>query len=76
MNMRKTLTKTMDLAGQEETITAMELRQAVGDILLQVQLGKKFTITRNGVIVAVLSRPRPTALELGSEIRRLGLVGS
>ena len=73
--MRKILTKTAILTGQTETITAMELRATPGDILLQVQMGKTFNITRNGVIVAVLSAPEPNALELGQEIRRLKFAG-
>ena len=65
----------MSLEGQTETITAMELRKTPGDILLQAQMGKVFNITRAGVIVAVLSPPELNALELGAEIRRLGLTG-
>jgi len=73
--MRKVLKKIAILKGQTETITAMELRATPGDILLQVQMGKIFNITRNGVTVAVLSAPEPNALELGQEIRRLKLGG-
>ena len=57
--MRRTLTQTMDLSGETETITAMDLRKAPGDVLLQAQLGKTFHITRNGVVIAVLSAPKP-----------------
>lgn len=71
--MRKTLTKSMDLTGQRETITAMDFRRTPGDILLQAQMGKVFGITKNGVIIAVLSQPEPNALELGAEVRRLRL---
>ena len=73
--MRVVLTKTAILIGQEETITAMDLRRAPGDVLLQTQMGKRFNITKNGVIVAVLSAPEPNALELAQEIRRLKLDG-
>ncbi len=65
----------MDLTGQTETITAMDFRKTPGDILLQTQMGKTFNITRNGVIVAVLSAPEPDALELGAAVRRLKLAG-
>lgn len=71
--MRKPLAKTAILTGQSETITAMDFRRGPGDVLLQAQMGKMFNITRNGVVVAVLSPPEPDALELGAEIRRLKL---
>jgi hypothetical protein len=61
----------MNLTGQRETITAMDFQRTPGDILLQAQLGKVFEITKNGVVIAVLSPPEPTALELGAEIRRM-----
>lgn len=54
---RKSLAKTMVLAGQTETITVMDFRNAPGDIFLQTQMGKTFTITKNGVVVAMLVPP-------------------
>ena len=63
------------LAGQTEEITMMYLRQHPGDIITQVQMGKTFTITKAGKVVAMLSQPEPTALELAAEVRRLKLVG-
>ena len=71
--MRKLLAKTQILVGQTETITAMDFRRSPGDVLLQAQMGKTFTITKNGVVVAILSPPELSALELGAEIRRLRL---
>lgn len=73
--MRKMLTKSIDLTGQKETITAMDFRRAPGDVLLQTQMGKVFEITKNGVVVAALSAPEANAIELGAEIRRLKLGG-
>lgn len=73
MKQRQTLTKSMSLVGQTETITAMDFRKTPGDVLLQAQMGKVFTITKNGVAIAVLSSPELNALELGAEIRRLKL---
>lgn len=70
---RKSLVKSMSLVGQEETITAMDFRRSPGDILLQAQMGKVFSITRNGVIVATLSPPEPSAFELGATVRKLKL---
>lgn len=71
--MRKLLTKSAILVGERETITAMDLRRAPGDVLMQTQMGKTFEITKNGVVVAVLSAPEPNALELAAEVRRLKL---
>ena len=71
--MRNLLSKTINLSGQTETITAMDFRRAPGDVLLQAQMGKTFNITKNGVVVAMLSAPEMNALELGSAVRKLGL---
>ena len=62
-------------SGREEIITVTELRARPGDVLFQVQLGKTFKISRRGRIVAVISKPEPSAVELGAEIRRLRLDG-
>ena len=64
------------LAGQTEEITMMYLRQHPGDVITQVQMGKTFRITKAGKLVAILSQPEPTALELAAEVRRLGLAGA
>ena len=62
------------LRGQSETISITDFRKSPGEVLTQVELGKTFTITRNGHAIAVISLPEPTALELGAAVRRLGLV--
>ena len=62
------------LKGESEKITVMELRQGAGDILDQVELGKTYTITRRGKPVGILSKPELSAIELGTEVRRLDLV--
>lgn len=64
------------LAGEKGNITMMELRKSPGDVLLQVQMGKIINITKCGKVIAVLSPPEPTALEIGGEIRRLRLQGA
>lgn len=61
------------LSGQSETITVSEFRQAPGDVLAQVQMGKSFRITKNGKRVADLTPPDPDATELGAEARRIGV---
>lgn len=63
------------LAGQSEQITMSDLRKRPGDIFTQVQMGKTFTITKAGKVIAVLSRPEPTAVQLGAAVRKLGLAG-
>ena len=62
------------LEGEEETITSMEFRASPGEVLSQVELGKRYLITRYGKIVAEIRRPEPTALDLGAAVRALGLV--
>ena len=42
----KTLTKIVNLEGQSETITAMELRKTPGDILMQAALGDDCSLRR------------------------------
>lgn len=74
MTKHRRLEKSSILTGQVETITAMDFRKGPGDILLQAQMGKTFYITKNGVVVAMLQAPEHTALELGSAVRKLGLV--
>lgn len=72
---RMSIAKSLSLEGLTETITAMDFRRTPGDVLLQAQMGKTFTITKNGVAIATLAPIERNALELGAEIRRLGLGG-
>lgn len=67
--MRKRLEKSRLLAGEFETISVMDFRRSPGDIFIQAQLGKTFNITKNGMIIAVLHAPEPSALELGRAVR-------
>lgn len=69
----KKLKDYISLIGEEETISMTQLRASPGEVLDQVQLGKVFKVKRNGEVVAVLSQPEPTALELGAAVRRMGL---
>lgn len=70
----KTLAEMQLLKGQSETITMTEFRSRPGEVIDQVQMGKSFLITKEGKVVAEISCPEPTALELGASIRRLGLL--
>ena len=72
----KRLNQVSNLSNQTETITATDFRKSPGEVFLQVQLGKTYRLTRNGVVIAVISPPEPNALELASEVRRLKLAGS
>lgn len=55
----------------EETITITDFRRGPGEVLRQVEMGKTFKISRQGKVVAVISRPEPTAFELGAAVREL-----
>lgn len=57
------------LEGQTEDLPLAEFRKRTGDVIAQVQMGKVFTITKNGKAVAVLARPEPSALELAAACR-------
>ena len=51
----KPLSKVINLTGQFEEITMMDLRMHAGEIMTQVSLGKTFLIKRNEKPVAFLS---------------------
>lgn len=70
----KTLVEKLSLKGTEETISITELRSRPGDILTQVEMGASFKIERNGRLIAVLSGPEPSALDLGRAARKAGIV--
>ena len=53
---RVRLTDMQLLNGKLETITAMQLRAAPGDILDSVMAGKVFVVTKHNKPVAVISR--------------------
>jgi hypothetical protein len=69
----KRIKQIANLSNEVETITAMDFRKSPGEVFLQVQLGKSFKITRNGIVIAVVSPPELNAFELGAEVRRLKL---
>lgn len=64
------LVQTDLLAGHSEEITMSDFRSRPGDVLTQVQLGKRFTITKSGKVVAEISQPELSALQLGAAVRR------
>lgn len=59
------------LAGKREQITLSDLRKRPGDIFQQVQMGKVFTVTKNGKRIADISQSEPTAFELGAAARKV-----
>jgi antitoxin (DNA-binding transcriptional repressor) of toxin-antitoxin stability system len=60
------------LADTSEEITVSDFRSRPGDVLMQVQMGRTFTITKNGKPVAVIAKPELNALQLGAALRRIG----
>ena len=50
----KKIREMLSLAGVVETITVTQLREQPGEVLDQVELGKRFNITRNDKVCAVL----------------------
>ena len=52
------------LVGEFEKVTMMELRNHIGEIFLQVRLGKVYLLTRAGKPAAVLSRPPGETLSM------------
>lgn len=56
---RKTIGHRAWLQGQIECITMMQLREGPGDIVTQIQMGKRFVLTRAGKAVAVMHKPSP-----------------
>ena len=68
----KMLNEMIDLTGQTETITAVEMRKLPGEILEQASLGKTYIVTKNGKPIAQITKVEKSAIELGAEVRRLG----
>lgn len=63
------------LRGQKIEITMMDLRSAPGDVMDLVLQGAEITVTRQGKPIAVIHTPDENrAIEIGAEVRRLGLV--
>lgn len=52
----KRLAEMIDLTGQYEEISMMELRSRPGEIMVAVEMGKLFLIKRNEKMIAVLHR--------------------
>jgi len=66
---RVTVDKMALLAGQRESITLSYFRSRPGDVMLQVQMGKVFVITKRGTPIAIITQPEPSAEELGTLLR-------
>ena len=56
----KTIAEEVSLHGKSEEITISELRKRPGDIFQQVELGKRFSVTKNGKVIAAITRPENT----------------
>lgn len=53
----KTIAQAVSLQGQSEEITISELRSKPGEVFFQVSLGKEFTVTKSGKVVARITPP-------------------
>lgn len=53
----RTLTETKLLEGQTEEITISELRSKPGEVFQQVQMGKEFTVSKSGRVIAEIKAP-------------------
>lgn len=56
----KTIAETISMDGQREEITISELRSKPGEVFAQVDLGKVFTVTKSGKVIAEIHRPAPS----------------
>jgi prevent-host-death family protein len=68
------MTKLQDmkaLAGQAETITVSDFRRQPGEVFQQVEMGKRFTITKCGKVIAQIIPAKPVIfLEPSSQDKR------
>lgn len=68
----KTIAQIVSLEGQTEEITISELRSKPGEIFAQVALGKCFSISKSGVIIARITPPdKEFDLSALQQIRRI-----
>lgn len=67
----KTLAEIVSLEGQCEEITISDLRSKPGDVFSQVDLGKEFTVTKNGRVVAEIKKPEQFDWKALSILRKL-----
>lgn len=70
----KRLKDEISLKGKSESISISEFRAQPGSVLQQVELGKRFDVTRQGKIVATISPPELNAFELGKAAKKAGIV--
>jgi len=52
----KRLSELLDLTGQTETITAIELRRLPGEVMEQAAMGKTYIVTKNGKPIIQITR--------------------
>lgn len=57
--MMERLADSKPLVGTSETITISELRKQPGEVFSQVEMGRSFTVTKNGKTIAEISEPEP-----------------
>lgn len=63
------------LAGQMETISISELRHNPGEVFQQVEMGKRFIVTKNGNTIAQICPAKPLAFNTAKKaLSRAGKV--
>lgn len=67
----KTLVQTVSLKGQTEEITLSDLRSKPGEVFAQVELGKEFTVSKNGRVVAEIKKPEAFDWQALAVLRKL-----
>lgn len=67
----KTIADQVSLVGHSESITISELRAKPGEVFAQVALGKSFTISKNGKVMAEIKKPESFDLAALARLRKL-----
>lgn len=67
----KTIAQSVSLKGQTEEISISDLRSKPGEVFAQVALGKSFTVSKCGKVVAKIDQPENFDWAALARLRRL-----